>query len=99
MRSAHFRCRAIEKDHFLKSDHFHGFAFSDHREDIPDLCEGIFVKYFRAILINWILQNQSHAVFQITVLSKNNLVTLLNVIHLICSKGENEIAQQNECND
>ena len=35
--SDHFRCRAIEKGHFLKSDHFHGFAFSDRRESISDL--------------------------------------------------------------
>ena len=34
--SAQFRCRAIEKGHFLKSDYFHGFAFSDHRANIPD---------------------------------------------------------------
>lgn len=45
-----FQCRAIEKGHFLKSNHFHGFAFSDCWENITTCVKVFLWKYSRGIL-------------------------------------------------
>ena len=44
--STHFQWRAIEKVHFLKSNHFHGFTLSGCSENISKLCKNNHVGMF-----------------------------------------------------
>ncbi len=50
LRSAHFRCRAFDKDHLSKGTRFHGLVFPDCWEISSNVCNNTFAKCFRGIL-------------------------------------------------
>ncbi len=49
LRSAHFRCRAFDKDHIPKGTHFHGLVFPDCGGISSNVCNSTFAKLFRGI--------------------------------------------------
>ena len=50
LRSAHFRCRAFDKDHIPKGTHFHGLVFPDCGEISSNVCNSTFANHFAEYL-------------------------------------------------